>query len=1178
MQLTRSQQQALTLDKNISVTAGAGSGKTRILVERFLKIVLQDPQLTRRVAAITFTEKAAGEMQERVALEVNNRLKNDNIGAAERQKLQIIRDQLKSAYISTIHGFCKRLLAEFPLEADIVPDFAVLDPIRQQILIQTAINNVFRDLDGSEPDDELFRLFLSLPRMRIRAMLQKGLEQPWEMRQIARRFAAWDEEGFMAFLQKEWGDWFAGIAGKDDLQEAHRRAEAILSGNTRSPDDDKRTQAHEALENFARNATVFDSNEALQAFIHLCDVFTTGKQQPYKTLSHIGKNDGWSANVHKDIKELSAFLAPFAERLNNEKMGDPPGEDDRRFYRLFVIYLRLQQMCDEAYAGLKKDMAVLDFEDLQIKANELLENNGAVRAVFEDRFRYIMVDEFQDTNQLQWQIVRWLAGGENAFAADKVFIVGDPKQSIYGFRNADVRVFRDVRDFFSQQAGKLLGYEGDIIFAESFRFVPRLNAFINFLFERVLQQDPDNSYAVAYEALKASRAVEAGDEAELAVFSEGSPDYNEADYIATRIAALFANGEQVNDPRNAENLRPLRYGDVAILLRDRGKLGQVEQALRRREIPFKTVGGIGFWQRQEIYDFYHILRFLANPADDLALVALLRSRLFLIPDNAVYELAGENGFGYWEKLQKVAQSDRYAAEDKTLLTAAAAKIGVWLELRERLSLADMLSRILEETALNALLHAEFSGDQRAANLQKVIELADALDQSGPGGLRALLDTIDNLINREVSEAEAFLALDDLKSVKIMTIHTSKGLQFPVVFVPYLNRGRMGGNTDILLDADLGMAFNTRNIDNDYHKDSRSEGVFYRLVRRRQQQKDEAEARRVFYVGLTRASDRLYLSATIKDKPKEGSSFDWLAAAAGQIGYEPGETGVFEGRDFTLRVVDSYDAETQEEQEISSFNAMMKQLEKVSQADASQDELLKPLPAEVRGRTFSATALMTFAKDPDEYYRRYHLGYFESDYRRFAQAGEEGEQLDSLLKGKVVHRFLELQGRAGADADTLTERVLFEYEIFDNAIRRELTEELSKLYARMRQSATGQSVLQAKNYRNEIPVTMRLGEDYFTGTLDRLQQNGEGNWEVIDYKTNKVKVDEVDQEGTQYDLQMEAYALLLSRLYPQQPHYDVKLFFLLPDRLYQKRFDKAAIGGIEQHFAQLIAAIKTHYPL
>ncbi|MGD9898130.1 MAG: UvrD-helicase domain-containing protein [Calditrichaceae bacterium] len=1181
-ELTIAQQKALVLDKNVSVTAGAGSGKTKILVDRYLKIVMLDPRKVRKVLAITFTDKAAGEMQERIADEVNRKLA-DTKNPDERKKLLMIRDQLNSAFISTIHGFCSRLLREFPLEAGLVPDFSVMDEIKQSVLINDAIKQIFEKIDSSKEKSEIekwAKLFIELPGKSIVDMLREALGKPWEMNRIIENYRDRNEEEHIKFLENSWLELFSQSLGNPNIDEFVQISDQIVALDSVA---DKNKAGNDILDtmnslrgNYRRNT---DDLQTRAAFLRLIRQSTTGKGIAYKNLAYLGTNNGWSPPARPLVKQLSDMSEIHAQNIQTVDPGEPPNETDRKWFRLLKIFIDLFELVRMQYVEMKEDQGCVDFEDLQSLSLKLLTENKTVLTEFQSRFEYIMVDEFQDTNELQWQIVTAL--GNKGSGLEKVFVVGDPKQSIYGFRNADIRVFRHVKNVFAEKAGykSEAEYDGNVIFTESFRFLPRLNAFINHLFRDILREDPENPFEVDYNPLTSKRDLPGKGWAELAILDStdpGSP--GEAEYIAWKIRNLIDGSMPCYKWDKEEKELPLEYGDIAILLKNRNRLLKVEEALRRKGIPFKTIGGIGFWQRQEIFDFYHLLRFISNPMDDFALIALLRSRLFLIPDSALYLLAREEGNTYLEKLSAEFNQTGYSEVDIEQLRDAAALALKWIECRDRMSLFDLLNMIIDDVRLKAVLSAELDGEQLSANLEKVINLANAFDSGGLGGFQDFMSSVEDLIDREIKEAEAQVTLEDRGTVKIMTIHASKGLQFPVVFAPYLNQEQKNRRSSMLIDTNLGFSAKLRSSGDG--KDSQDH-LLHRLIKIREHRKQTAELKRLFYVAVTRSSNYLFLSSAVKkEKIEADSPLSWIFSRFGLDLPSINEIEKIETEEFIVPIVTGFDDTGTPESDYESFYKGLGRLTQIAIGDEKHTEItpeyLVALEGEVRGRTFSATQIMTYLKDKDEYFRRYHLGFFEGDYETFADDVRKTDH--ALLKGKMVHRYLELMNEDTTPEEKIIDQILFEFDIFETTLREEFRLELENLSRDILQSPVGREIIRAVDAKNEISVTMKIGDDYFTGTLDRIYRIESGEWQVVDYKTNRITEAQIESEGRKYEWQIKSYALLLSRLFPDQGQYGISLYFIKPDRLYQRTFSAAEVLEIEDFFEEKIGEIKDAFPV
>jgi ATP-dependent helicase/nuclease subunit A len=870
-----------------------------------------------------------------------------------------------------------------------------------------------------------------------------------------------------------------------------------------------------------------------------------------------------------------------------------PGEFDHKAISLQRRLLTLYEAAAEIYREKKRDAGLLDFEDLQIYALEMLQNpqNARVREDLRRRYKYVMVDEFQDTNELQWEIISLLGMEDGKLDSGKFFVVGDPKQSIYGFRGADVRVFERVKQQFAENSGESdpHSYSGNVLLKESFRFLPEINTFTNVLFEKILIRD-NNEYSVAYEALTTKRQPKADDipHLELAYFSReylDSHNLSEANYVARRISELLQTG--------------VIPGDIAVLLAARTNLSELENAMRKLNVPFRTIKGIGFYTRQEIFDVYHLLRFLENPRDDLALAAILRSPLVNISDAGMYLLSRTRGDSWFEKLANIDNLADYPTADRRPLEIFQEQARRWQSRRDRLSLSRLLTEIFEESFYQATIAAHWNGDQILANLDKIISTIREVEQRGFVSLSDYSRALKDTLTMAPREGEAQLELEDRTSVKIMTIHSAKGLEFPIVFLPYLNKGKTGNRSSFRINPEIGIATKITDESAEAAKSVNVKPYLYTLIDELDQNKNLAEYKRLFYVGVTRAKNQLYLSASEHRKSPSSSTetpFNWLIehldlAKDFQAMDEEPEANPMRFRaveiapDCTLLLTTRIpDVSTGNDEAGDSQNAL-------AQIETTFRELLQEGEAETEERlpthlrkvddtpkavTFSATQLVTFSDNPANYFLRYHQGFFESDYDFLTRFSDDISL--GMLKGKIVHKILE--NGITEDRGELLARlddVMFQYEIFDAEQQRDLINEIPDMLLRFAATALAKEVFTAPAFHNELSITMSLGDDFFTGTVDRIYKTAGGNWEVIDYKTNHITAEAVEQVGKKYEMQIKGYALLMSRAFPGQTHYTVRLYFLNPGKAYEVRFTPAQIEAIYDEFLSIVGEIKRYKP-
>jgi len=484
---------------------------------------------------------------------------------------------------------------------------------------------------------------------------------------------------------------------------------------------------------------------------------------------------------------------------------------------------------------------------------------------------------------------------------------------------------------------------------------------------------------------------------------------------------------------------------------------------------------------------------------------------------------------------------------------------------------------MQDTSIRIVLAAERNGEQLVANLEKLISMAQSFDQEGLGGLSSFINNLDNLISMEIKESEALVELEDENTVKVMTIHASKGLQFPVVFVPFLNSKPGGGRDDVLVNPDMGVACKFHSLS---EEELPEEHTLYRFLKLKQRQKDLAEEKRLFYVAASRASNYLILSASNPDKISKESALEWIYARFMEDGYDITLEDQIDLTDFSLiihrEMPVSAKTEGQDKLYAQNLRSIMDEVHNLKDTAQPISKYMQPISGRVTGRIFSATMIMTYLRDPEEYYNRYHLGFFEGDYELFLADKRPDDY--GLILGKLVHRLLEKWPSAIENAEVLLDSLFIEYEILDSGAQKQLKSEIIPILAGLESSALAKDILNAREFRNEIAITMQIGEDYLTGTLDRLIKNADGIWEVIDYKTNRMGSKSPEFLGKHYEWQMRAYALLLSKVNPEQEFFPVTLYFIRSDQKYSYNFSKHETDQIFSDFQNIISEIKQEMPV
>ncbi len=871
MRATSEQQAAIHIhDKNLIVVAGAGSGKTRVLVERYLQLLASQPRWPiNALVAITFTREAAFEMRHRVRLELERRAQGYD-GALWARHLS----QMDSARIDTIHGLCADILRANAAQAGIDPQFKVLDEVEAAILLSESVEDTLATIDA--PLSELFaqydayRIISELNRM----PLVNGPAPPQPPTSAA-LFATW---------QRQWDK--AVFALRERLLGAQEVG--ALAELRYLPPNDKLTELVEQYHSYL--ADILLAKEAAQVQKLLKDCYAAG------AVGNKGAVSKWGSQAAKQAAATALRDLRACIKSASDEIGEPPGALDRIAVQVLPLWQRLLRRVQAVYQARKEANAQLDFDDLEQLTAALLQDKAVQARYRQAEFKHLLVDEFQDTNQAQWRIIQALADLQQG---GSLFVVGDPKQSIYQFRGADVSVFNRVSaEIAARETGQALPL------ATSFRSHHKLVRQFNHLFERLLTRDessPVKEFEVVFDApMRAFRRHSPPDPAiELLLldchardetgerklergrqkrYSSDEMRHWEAYAIGQRVKELIAQKRQVYDKEKAK-WRDIAYGDIAILFQSLTQVTLYEAVFKAQQIPFLTVAGRGYYDRQEVWDMLNLLRFLHNPADNLSLATALRSPIFAFSDDLLFALRlikadGDKGSAprpLWQALQVAVDGEPLGISeaDKPLLRHALATLTDLRRLAGRVTISELLRRALARTNYMAILTGLPDGARRRGNIEKLLQLAE---DSGKITLGKFSQYLADLTAREVREGEALLEAGN--ALRIMSVHASKGLEFPLVILADTTweRGYIGAPI-LLDDPEFGLSCQVY----DPEEAKLASGFAHRRNRDLQARKEAAERKRLLYVAATRAQDYLLISGQFTFNKEE------LLAARGGAG-------------------------------------------------------------------------------------------------------------------------------------------------------------------------------------------------------------------------------------------------------------------------------------------------------
>lgn len=936
--LTEEQQSAIqSIDKHVLVSAGAGSGKTFVLVERYIKVLESNPQAgINDIIAVTYTKKAAEEMRSRLKSRLKELVEKSE-GEQGKRWIKCLAE-LESARIGTIHSLCDSILKTFPAEAGIDPNFEILDELERAELLAQSIDDALHMIID-QPVDQYIEL-LDYPVESIRGWVADFLRSPLKYRESMKRFGNCSIDDMRLFAAKL-------IA--DDIERSLRELlsdsvfKAEMSYLIDTPWSDRESKLG-LLQN------------QMLSHLHVIADTTLGIGERWQAVTLLSsmesaKNAGGpSAKEMRDcMRIIRTAVSKLAMRHKSEL-----NDADQRSFLLIKALIELSNDALSRYERIKQQHQKLDFDDLIERCQQLLSGEN-YRSSFALRqlcktLQAILVDEFQDTNWTQAKMLTALATNKA-----HLFLIGDDKQSIYKFQGADVGTFNACKTYISSMTSEtvdelrketaenynlplLAGTGEEMTLSMSFRSHPQIVNFVNHIFstlfelkrkpkplaksggaectgaegvlvDKLTMQEgdvsgesqmeiieelrfeqsslpqvkkwtthqvegstaPRDDFKSQFQALRPARAGEE-EEMRVDVIYTPAPDEDEldqraeidrleAEQTALWIKDKVESGVEVFDKERGVN-RALKYSDFAVLLQANGDFAGIEAALSKEAIPFVSIAGSGFLERQEVFDLENLLKWLICPQDSHALFAVLRSPLIGFSDDILHELKAGKSTSLWQclllKSQEAGQEELRAA--RRLLQDLHRDSG-------RLSLPDILRKAVLVTGYDIVLLTASSGKQKSRNVWKFLALASQHKHMGVAEFLKALESMRELGVKNLTDAP--LCADD--AVKIMTIHRSKGLEFAAVALPRLARGVLSMPRKVLFGKDFAIAF-------DCTRDSEEEKpAFYIAANNLNKRMDEEEKKRLLYVALTRARD--FLGLFVNSRCKRGVNFGkWLISS------------------------------------------------------------------------------------------------------------------------------------------------------------------------------------------------------------------------------------------------------------------------------------------------------------
>jgi ATP-dependent helicase/nuclease subunit A len=1095
---------------DVLLEAGAGTGKTGVMVDRYCRLVCDEGVPLDAVLAFTFTDKAAAELRQRIRAELVRRAQAGSERAAE------LLAGIGGAWVTTIHGFCNRLLAGHPVAAGIDPGFRVLDAPETARAAREAFDAALREFLSADGPISGDGGDLSTPR-------------PGGSREEL--VAAYDLEGLRAIV--------TGVHA-----ELRSRGEAEPRLPEPGQGDPIEAIAH-AIEAAGAVLEELRENDPKRELLERA-VARLSEPGPPPALDEL-----WALRTDSRAKTVLPYREAIEAALARTAEAGEGGAAYRHLAELLELFSARFEAAKERRAG-------VDFEDLQILAARLLER-AEIGEAYRARFRHLLVDEFQDTNRLQLRLIEALRGPRT-----ELVTVGDELQSIYGFRHADLEVFRHQRELIEGRPdAELMALSGN--FRSRPEVIGAVNLFGTSLFGEAYRplrvgapppEEPAAGGDPPVELLLTARDGWDAEEIELEPTIDGHTPLNclaEARAVAARLRELADAG--------------IERGEMVVLLRAFTHLDAYEDSLERAGLRPYVVGGRGYWSQQQVSDVCALLATIANPLDDQALFGALASPACGAAPDTLWLLRAAAGRRrhVWPALERaVGAGEAELAEPERLERIPPAEIELLRRfvttltgLRERgprLSLAGLIEAATTETGYDLAVLMRPAGEARFANVRKLMRLATEFEAREGRDLRGLLDFLTDRAESD-AEAQAATAAEGHDGVRIMTVHNAKGLEFGVVAVPDLSRSLLAGARPPLLT--LGREQPPRVGLQLRRLGSASINLFdYAELCEKARDRDAEEGLRLFHVAATRARERLILSGVVKPEPgketKPGTPvIERLAASLGvardadsRIAVPPPEPRVgLEARFVPSEIAVAVNLPSPGR--AAELRATRREGAAARPLGEGPPPLVERRPPVVPNRPLSYTAISAYEECPYRFYMERVLGLgggvrpltglgvprtnaeAGSGSVDFDRGGSASAREERTARGAAVHALLEWSQANGwsEPPQDLARRHARAAGLGLGAD--DLPALLEPVRGWLDSSFCGRVRAEGRRVRAEAPLLLDVSGAVLRGSIDLLVERDGAPPLVVDYKTDRLGGESAEQHAARYEVQRTIYALAVA---------------------------------------------------
>ena len=1158
VKLTEDQKSALEINNHVTLTANAGSGKTFVLTQRFLEILLNTNTSLKQIAAITFTEKAAAELYGKISKSISELL-SESKNEQERIKYDQLRKQLVSANISTIHSFCAQILREFPVEAEIDANFSPIDTSLAKELLNLSLNETIKKFEKNDEKNVhlkwLVRFFGSLQN--LASQVERAINHRNTVLALSKKIYSKDLTSITNFFTSQLEKYIQEIF----LQQLDYLVVSIKRINAFALQRD--SIIAETTEQLLNNLEINKNPLTILEILIEIKEQIVSKSLTVRKDGYLGRKS--QPELLNDISKVESFfkdIASFGSFSEGELLHKRLALFGNNFFLLFSEVLN-------AYENRKSELGYLDFEDILIKTKNILEIPD-VRQKLSQKYHYLMVDEYQDTNEIQYEIFLPIL---ERLKTGNLFVVGDEKQSIYKFRDAEISVFSKTKSDVNEQEGLTL------VLPASFRMSPVLCAFTNHLFQNLFAGANPLFNEVTHTDLICAKNEDLNGSIEI-LLADNSKDEiqtSESVLVVRKIIELTANAEA-----------NVKLSDIAILCRKRSSFEALEKAFQKNDLPYIIWEGKGFYQQQIIFDFYNYISFLTNHSDDTALIGILRSPFFFLSDEDILTISLQPGEIFWDKLVAFANNSSKVLPIVSLLKKH-------INLLQSSSLVTLLRLISEETIYLSIIAARKQGEKELANFEKLIQVTRNFFKQGFRNVFDYLKYLQEAMADSAEEGQAQVSFDD-DAVKIMTIHQAKGLEFKAVFIFECHKEGVDVQVKAkAMEINKEFGFMAKIPDEQNFSAKYLTPPIVELHNYLETKKELAELKRLLYVAITRAKNYLCFSATIKRVAKfpqtsfinllaQGLNSDLMSTSISictNLVYleqnENEELKITRPTEYSIRIITDIPAV---ETNPTPKNIIPKRykIDLAMVEDIQKEEII------------SASKVAIYNQCPTKYLLTYEFGYNElyDSYKKhnldkgernlyfefdavenkenfnsdFTKIAHRKSPFSPETKGKLIHSILEKDlplAEVGPFIHKYFSALTSESLLNElNAFQETIVDTLRKFYA----SEVYRSLKSESNYQNEFQVYLKEKDFYLFGIIDKVIFSG-NTITIVDYKTDNVKFEELSGRAEDYFLQLTFYAFILNKLFPEKEKIFLRIIFTnFPDEVFSLEVSETSLNQLE----------------